>query len=229
MADWAMGSQGTGRLELSTNWNTSTQVSLHYKLSCNISGGAYNYGPGPTWNGNMNGGHVGSGSWSYSSPGWRTLRELDVTFNKDANGNLSVSIYGYINGDNSPYVTSGSASWTHTPARIGIAPTISSVTADTIKPTSVRLRGEISSNGLGTSTTHTMYYRLLGSGTWISAGAQADVGGYNNWTVTGLKPGKTYQYYMKAVNNNGDTANSSTYTVKTKGIAGLLPILTRMT
>ena len=228
MADFSLGSSGTGRLEVWLNWDSSTQASFHYKLQAEIRNGANNTVGDANWNGSLNGGHAGSGNWSYNSNGWRTLREFDVTINKHANGYLTVGAYGYINGANGPYVGAGSTSFNVGTTRQGIAPTISATTADTIKPTSVRFGGELSSVGLGTSATWTMYYRLQGSGTWISAGSQADVGGYNYWTVTGLKPGKTYEYYAKAVNNNGDTRNSSTKTVKTKSVPGAAIVVMRL-
>lgn len=228
MADWAMGTLSTGRVEAWENWNSPTQVSMHYKLSCEIRGGAYNYGPGPTWSGNIGGGHVGSGSWSYNSNGWRTLREFDVTFNKDANGYISIGVHGYINGANSPYVTSGQASWTHNPARIGVAPGIAAIVADTLKPTTARIGVEITGYGLGTSAAMRMYYRELGSGSWIPTADQGDVGGYNYWTLTGLKPGKTYQYFSRVWNNNGDTADSGVATFKTQPVSGMISVMKGM-
>lgn len=228
MADFSLGSLGTGRVEAWENWNNSDQVSMHYKLSCEIRGGAYNmFGPtsGPYWEGSIGGGHAGSGYWTYNSNGWRTLREFDVTFNKDANGNIGIGIYGHVNGKNAPYVGAGSASWTHYPARIGVAPPIVGLTADTIKPTQARLGAEIGGYGKGTSAALRMYYRLQGSGSWISLGDQGDVGGYNYWTPTGLKPGKVYEYFVRAWNNNGDTGDSGVQTFKTKPISGMIAVM----
>lgn len=227
MADFGMGSLGTGHLTVSQNWNSSTQVSYHVRLWCTTSGGAYNYGPGPTWNGNA-GGVGGSGNWSYSGNGDHVVWEFDHTYNKDANGNGTWNFYGYMNGANSPYVTSGSTSFNMSPARIGIAPSISSIIVDSIKPTSARLGGEISSVGLGTSATWVMYYRLQGSGSWISLGAQGDAAGYNYWYPSGLKPGKTYEFYAQCYNNNGDNANSSVYTFKTQPISGMIAVMKGM-
>jgi hypothetical protein len=220
MADFAMGSSGTGRVECWLNWDSSTQASFHYKLSAEIRNGANNTVGDASWNGTLNGG--------YDTNGWRTLREFDVTINKDANGYLTVGVYGYINGANAPFVSSGSASFNVGTTRQGIAPTISAITSDTIKPTTARLGAELSSVGLGTSATWTMYYRLTGAGSWTSAGAQADAGGYNYWSLTGLKPGKNYQYYATCANNNGDTATSSTGTFKTKGLAGATVVMTKL-
>lgn len=232
MAEWgfSLGTQGTGYLYVAENWNSPTQVSLHVRLRFYKVGGAYNNAGDSNWNGNV-GGVTGSGNfnWGSSSPLNITLWEFDYTYGKDANGYINVGCYGYINGANSPYAGAGSTSQTYTPARIGVAPTISSLTADTIKPTTARLGVEISSHGLGTSTTFTMYYKLTTAGGWTSAGSQADVGGYNYWNLSGLKPGKNYQYYVTAVNNNGDTASSGVQTFKTKAIAGHAPLLMRMT
>lgn len=226
MADFGLGSNGTGRLEVWQNWNASTQVSYHVKLSAIISGGAYNFS-GPNWNGNA-GGVGGSGGWTYNGAGTYVLWEFDYTYNKDANGYGTWNFYGYIDGQNSPYVTAGSTNFNMSPTRIGIAPTISSTTADTITATSVRLGGEISSHGLGTSTTHRMYYRVSGEGSYVDAGAQGDVGGFNYWTITGLQPGKTYQYYMTSTNNNGDVATSSTKTFTTKAVPSMAAMLLGM-
>lgn len=109
--------------------------------------------------------------------------------------------------------------------RIPQSPTFSSITADTIKTTSARLGAEISSNGHGTSSNFNMYYRLQGSPTWIDLGNQADVGGFNYWTPTGLIPGKTYEYICNCWNNMGDFAQSATQTFKTLPVAGLTPLL----
>lgn len=225
MADFSLGSQGTGRVEAWENWNNSDQVSMHYKLSAEIRGGAWNAGPGPTWSGNIGGGHVGSGAWSYTSNGWRTLREFDVTFNKDANGNISIGVHGYINGANAPYVGAGEASWTHYPARIGVAPTIVANTADTITSTSVRLGTEISSVGKGTSAACRFYYKTPAAGSWTATGDQGDVGGYNYFNVTGLTPNQKYYRLARWWNNNGDQSDlpsaypSESYVFHTKAAA----------
>lgn len=227
MADFGLGSNGTGRLEVSQNWNSSTQVSYHVRLSAIISGGAYNYS-GPNWNGNA-GGVGGSGGWAYGGAGTYVLWEFDYTYNKDANGYGTWNFYGYIDGQNSPYVVAGSTNFNMSPSRIGVAPSITSIIADTIKPTSARLGTEISSVGLGTSAACRMYYRIQGSGSGWSQTADAnDVGGYNYFAITGLKPGKTYEYFARWWNNNGDTADSGTSTFKTKSIAGAAVVMMKL-
>ena len=104
MADFGMGTQSTGRVEAWENWNNSYQVSIHYKLSVytNLAYSSY----GNNWNGTLAGGYVGSGSWTYvNAQGWQTLREFDQTLNKDANGNISIGVYGYIYSGNSEWKT----------------------------------------------------------------------------------------------------------------------------
>lgn len=224
MADFGLGANGTGHLTVGQNWNSSTQVSYHVHLWATIAGSPYN-SSGPSWNGNA-GGVTGSGGWSYSGGGTYNLWEFDYTYNKDANGNGTWNFYGYINGANSPYVTAGSTNFNMSPARIGIAPSITSVIVDTIKPTSARLGAELGNYGLGTSAAWIMFYRLQGSSTWINLGNQSDVAGYNYWSPTGLIPGNTYEFYAQSYNNNGDTSNSSTYTFKTTPISGMISVMT---
>ncbi len=143
----------------------------------------------------------------------------------DANGNLTVYMEYYVN-QPATSMTRRGANWTL--PRIPLAPTFLAITADTIKPTSARLGAELSSLGHGTSCTFEMFYRLQGSGTWISLGQQADVGGYNYWSVTGLKPGKVYEYTSNLWNNNGDSTSSGTQTFKTKAVAGIGPLLMQL-
>lgn len=229
MADFSLGSSGTGRLETWENWNASTQTSFHYKLQAEIRNGAYNAVGDASWNGTLAGGHVGSGNWTYTSNGWRTLREFDVTINKDANGNLTINTYGYINGANGGTVGAGSTNWNISPARIGVAPTITGISADTIKQTSARLGTEISSFGLGTIAATRIYYRIQGSGSvWSQTADANDTAGYNYFTVTSLKPNKTYEYFARWWNNNNDTADSGALTFKTKSIAGAAAVMMKL-
>lgn len=139
----------------------------------------------------------------------------------DANGYLTISIGDYINAPVNE-MTYAATNWTL--PRIGYPPAISDTTADTISSTGARLGAELSSFGRGTSVTWTMWYRKQG-GSWISAGDQGDVGGYNYWTLSGLVPGTTYEYYAYLVNNNGDNTASSTKTFKTLSLSGVTPLL----
>jgi hypothetical protein len=222
--DFGMGSYGTGHLSVNENWNSSTQVSYHVRLWATTGGGSYNAGPGPTWNGNA-GGVTGSGGWSFGGNGDYNLWEFDYTYNKDANGYGNWNFYGYIDGNDAPYISAGSTNFNMSPGRIGIAPSISSLTVDSIKTTSARLGAELSSVGLGTSANWEMFYRLQGSGTWISLGIQGDVNGYNYWNVSGLTPGKTYEYMANCTNNNGDFAQSGVQSFKTLPVSGMISIM----
>lgn len=221
MADFGLGSNGTGHLTTSQNWNHATQVSYHHRLWLTVVSPAYS--DGASWKGNA-GGVTGSGGFSYS-PGTTNLWEFDHTYNKDANGYLTINVYGYINGNNSPYVGSGSTSYNVSPSRIGVAPSIAYIGADSIKPTSARLGGDITSNGLGTSATLQMFIRLQGAGSWTDLGTQGNVAGYNYWNPSGLKPGKTYEYFLRVWNNNGDTANSGVNTFKTQPVSGMIAVM----
>lgn len=144
--------------------------------------------------------------------------------NHDANGNGYADMAGYFNWFNG----SGTAYQGYTPPRIPYAPPISSLIADTIKPTSARIGIEISSYGHGTVAAMYPHYRLQGSGSWLTASAQNDTAGYNYFTITGLQPGKVYEYYATAYNNNGDTNDSGVQTFKTQSVAGIAPLLMRM-
>lgn len=140
----------------------------------------------------------------------------------DANGNGS---YG-MNADVEVYQSGTSAaSGSEGLPRLPLAPGITALTVDTIKPTSARLGAEINGYGHGTSATFHMYYKLQGAGGWTSAGTQGDVVGFNYWTITGLKPGKTYEYYVSCYNNNGDTANTGVQTFKTKPISAMISVM----
>jgi len=143
----------------------------------------------------------------------------------DANGNASFSIggsftSGFASMGTLPYVGDNGYSLD----RIALAPSISSITADTITPNSARLGAEISSFGHGTGTNLTMYYRLQGAGGWTSLGTQADAAGYNYWNATSLLPNRTYEYYVNATNNNGDSANSGTSSFLTLSGAKLITV-----
>lgn len=209
MADFGNGSLATGRLETWENWNNSYQVSYHFKLSLEIRGGAYNaYGPtaGPYYNLQ----HVGDGYFTYTSNGWRTLREGDATFNKDANGYVTVNSYGYIDGKNSPYVVAASTSFNSSPARIGVAPTMNNPTASNISVATATISGTNANNGLGTSTT--VYLRYKKSAESDASYVQQQT---TSWNLTGLTPGTQYTIQIYGANNNGDTngwQNTQTFT-----------------
>lgn len=173
-------------------------------------GGALYDNPGRVYNyaGNFADHTVGMGSGSF----W---------VGHDANGNGS---YG-MNADVAVFGSGTSAaSGSEGLPRLALAPSFSALTADTIKPTSARLGVEISSHGHGTSSNFNMYVRLQGTGTWTDLGNQGDVGGFNYWNATGLKPGKVYEYICNAWNNNGDFAQTGVQTFKTQPVSGMMTV-----
>lgn len=212
MADFGLGSNATGHLNATEVSNSSTQVRYRLTLSVTVTGGAFHNGPGPSWASNM-GGNAQSGGWTYPGSGTRnyTLANYEVTFNKDANGYITVGFSGSINGDNAPYVTSNGTSFNQSPARIGIAPSLGTPTASNVKQTTATIQGAVTSHGLGTSSTVFLRYKRTVDSTWIELSS----GSPKN--LTGLLPGTEYQFAMRATNNNGDASGwGATQTFKTK-------------
>lgn len=185
-----------------------------------------------------NGAYTQTGSWvrqawypyssnlfinSTSSPGTIsnspvTLNTADVTVTHDTNGNYSQAAGYYLN---TPATEMFTKTATLTLPRLALAPTISSVMASNIAPTTATITTSISSNGHGTSTTVTTYYRVQGSGSWTSAGTGTVA------NLTGLIPGTTYQFYAYAVNNNGDPTDTSGSpgSFTTLPVSGMAPLL----
>lgn len=155
-----------------------------------------------------------------------TLCGWNGNIGHDANGNAFINIGDYINAPVNE-MTFAEIGWSL--PRIPLAPSILGNSADQIKPTTVRLGSEINNVGHGTSANVYMQYRLQGTSTFTNTALQADVGGYNYWTVTGLKPGKVYEYRSVWANNNGDTTISGLSTFKTKGVPGMIPVLLALT
>lgn len=173
------------------------------------------------WNAYVNGTYVGGGSVSPSN--WSGVHDLGsgtIIVYHDANGYANPSCSSYLD----DYYGQSTASGNPGTTRLPLAPTIYGNVADTIKPVSARIGTEISSLGHGTSAATHMFYRVAG-GSWTQTADQGDVGDYNYWTITGLKPGKTYEYYSVWWNNMDDTATSGTNTFKTKGLSGMIPVL----
>lgn len=171
------------------------------------------------WNAYVNGTYVGGGSVSATWSGEHGLGSGTIVVYHDANGYANPSCSAYLD----DYYAQATASGYPGTTRLPLAPTISSTASSNIKPTTATIAASVSSNGHGTSTTITYFYRISGSGSYTNAGTGSSK------ALTGLKPGTTYEWYVTAVNNNGDTATSSVQTFKTKGIAGLLPILMALT
>lgn len=173
----------------------------------------------------VNGGAINSGSRNIVlNGGSTTLIEGDVTVNHDANGNWSGTVGGSLNCGYSG-VGSGNGDYGFSVGRLALGPSISSITADQLKPTSARLGTELSSYGHGTSATARFYYRIVGSGTWLNTEDQGDVTGFNYFALSGLKPGTSYEYFARWFNNNGDSTDSGTANFKTQSVPGMIPVL----
>jgi len=214
--NYGLASQSVGGNSSNINWNLQL-----------IPNGAYT-GTSSTYNWNFqvpSGNAINSGSGgSIGSSGSPVFASGTFTLGHDANGNGYADMGGYFNW----YNGSGTAYQGYTPPRIPLAPPISSLIVDTIKQTSVRFGIEISSYGHGTVAAMYPHYRLQGTSTWINVAAQNDVVGYNYFGVTGLKPGKTYEFYATAYNNNGDSNDTAVYTFKTKPASGMISMMKAM-
>lgn len=140
----------------------------------------------------------------------------------DANGNGSYSMSADVAVFGSG---TSAASGGESLPRIAQAPSISALTVDSIKQSTARLGAELSSIGHGTSCNLEMFYKLTTSGGYSSAGVQGDVGGFNYWNPTGLKPARSYHYFVRATNNNGDQSNSGVQTFTTQPAGGMLAVI----
>lgn len=217
MANWdrtLVGSNPTVMLRVEL-WEESVDYAnnrswVRYRLSFLTSNGSRS-GTWDYWL-NVNGGRVATSSFGGTHSGWQTVVDSGYWHGRDANGNGSASAQGW--GD--VYYGSGDTGGSIGLTRIGRAPSINGTSADNISVESVRLGMEFNNYGNGTSAASRMYYRIQGSGSgWSQTSDQGDGAGWTYWDVTGLTPATTYEYFTRAWNNNGDTADSSTNTFTT--------------
>lgn len=219
--DGSYGSHWHGDVYFSVNSQNAgaNTSSVHVHLDIRADSG-YSQVANTSYNVRINGGAINSGSTSNLSVNGNTvgLIDGDTTVYHDTNGNWSGSYGG---GFTSSYsgVGSGSGDYGTSVPRLALAPTISGTSVTNLKPTTATINTSISSNGHGTSTGVTVYYRLSGSGGYTSAGTGTAV------NLTGLNPGSSYQYYVTAYNNNGDSVSSSVSTFATQSIPGMVPVL----
>lgn len=213
------GSHWHGDVTESLNWSNAAnnQSSVHVSLVMRADSG-YSQVANTSYDVRVNGGVINSGSRSVSLNGNSTeLIYGDITVTHDANGNWSGSYGGGLSSSYSG-VGSGSGDWAFSLQRLALAPTVSSTTSSNITTNSATVAGAVSSNGHGTSTTITYFYRLSGVGSYTNAGTGASI------NLTSLSPGKDYQWYITATNNNGDIATSGVQTFTTKsGVKVILP------
>lgn len=214
--NWQVGAYNIGGNYVTINW----QAYEHYNnCDAQLDNGYVNTNVGTVYS---NGGRV------YNYAGNFTTRDMGISsgsFNvgADANGyallQFGIQMVVYASG------TSSGTSGVWTIDRMALSPVFSSLIYDSIKPTSARLGAELSSYGHNTSVNLEMFYRIQGSGSWISLGVQGDAAGYNYWSPTGLLPGKTYEYICNATGNNGDFAQTGTQTFKTQAVSGMISIM----
>lgn len=223
----SFGAHWYGDVSYSINWQdvNANQSSIHVLLNIRCDSG-YSQNATNSYNVRVNGGVINSGSRNINMSGPATVGLIagDTTVTHDANGNWSGSHGGSLASGFSG-VGSGGGDYGMSLPRLALAPTIAANIADNITPTTVRLGTEISSYGHGTTATTHMLYRIQGSGTWLQTADAGDVAGYNYFTVSGLKPAKTYEYASVWWNNNGDTATSGVQTFTTKAVVGMSTVL----
>ena len=117
------------------------------------------------------GGEAGGDVNTSIGSGMVLLASWDGWVGHDANGERYITIGDYVN---APINDMAWGDIGGTLTKLYRAPSINNTTADTFKPTSARLGGEINDFGLGTSVGMRMYYRIQGSGsTWAQTGDQA--------------------------------------------------------
>jgi hypothetical protein len=202
----------------SNSGNGSSNVTI--SIVCYSDGGAYTQSG--TWQGEIwvDGGLVANTSASRNiGTGGVTIASWTGTINHDANGNATPYIEYYVNEPATSMSRRGSY-WGLT--HITRAASWSSSGVDTITTNSARIRNTAADWGIGTSHAMRMYYRVQGSGSaWAQTSDQTTSPTY--WTITGLQPGKTYEYYGAQWNNNTSAVNGSTQTFQTKSGVKLIP------
>lgn len=198
----------------------ANQSSIHVDLQIRADSSAYSVDANTSYNVRVNGGQIASGSRTinFTGPGPVDLISGNTTVTHDANGNWSGSVGGGLSCDYSG-VGSGSGDYGFSVPRLPLAPTINSLGVNSIKPSSAIITSSVSSFGHGTSVGVNVYYKLSTDGSYTYAGSNA------NQTITGLKAGKTYNYYVSWFNNNGDTATSGVQSFTTLSIPGAIAVL----
>ena len=140
-----------------------------------------------------------------------------ITHNTD--GSKTVSIDGYHNADNSPYLTTASLVAFNLTLTNFPEPASGSHASSSIKSTTATISAAVSTHGNGSSTTLTFYKRKVGAGSWDNEGTGTSK------SLTGLTANTDYEWYVKATNNTGNTSNSATQTFTTDPSAGFFALL----
>lgn len=214
-ATWSGGSAYV-RLNLDQGSNDANGWNVNYSVQSRDTHGSV-FG---TWDWNKSGSIGGGGGSVGAATGLRTISSGSVYVGCDVNGNGSISASAFMD----VAFGTGTASGGISLGRIALAPSISSLIADTITPVSARLGVELSSIGHGTSAAMYTQYRKQGTSTWTTQTAQNDVAGYNYFPISGLTPNTVYEYMAFSYNNNGDTVNTGIQTFTTlSGVKVILP------
>jgi len=204
---------------------SSTNAQIKYvRESGSVASFTYNAG----WTARL---YVGT-STQRSSNSWSGTRSVDAT---DTGSTVSFSVsvgkdattYGgrigaWFSGDSQTYTGTHTLSFNAAGSPSGQA-----VTATEITPTSAKLNASISNWGTycTAGTGQRIEYRESG-GSWVNLAYSTSSS--HSRTVTGLKPGTTYEVRTYTSNGAGQTGNSSTITFKTKAVAGLAPLLMKL-
>jgi hypothetical protein len=133
---------------------------------------------------------------------------------------------------NGSYVDAFTASISHVdnpPGSGSISPTLTltdfpepaagSFSTTNITSSSATINAAVATNGNGTSTTLTFFWRQSGVGSYTNAGTGTSK------NLTGLQGQTTYQWYVTATNNTGNTSTSSIQTFTTLPGGNFLAIL----
>lgn len=195
--------------------NNRSKVS--WTLQYTVSGGTRTGG----WDYNVyiNGAQVANSNISVSGvTGTHTITSGTTGYiTHNVNGSKSVACSAYMDAYYGTGTASGTLVLTDFPE-----PASGSFASSSIKSTSAVLSATVTTNGNGTSSTQTFYYRVSGVGSYVSAGTGSPK------TLTGLKPNTNYQWYVVTTNNTGNSSTGSTQTFKTKGVAGHTPLLMKL-
>jgi hypothetical protein len=172
------------------------------------------------WNAQVEGSNGGSRSVSgVTGDFWMGSRNILIYH--DADGNW----YGAVGAWLDVYYGNGTASDNVSMPKITRSASWSSASSSNIKPTTATISNTVADWGIGTSHGHKMYYRIQGSGSAWSSTSDETTTSPKSWNLTGLKPGKVYEYYGAQWNNNTSAVNGTTQTFKTKGLAGPIVLL----
>lgn len=105
-------------------------------------------------------------------------------------------------------------------------PSSSGFSTSSITSTSAQMNTSSGSNGNGTSRTLTYYYRLGTSGGYTNAGS---VSANGDKAISGLNTNSRYQWYVKTVNNTGNSSTGAVQTFITKPAAPVIGSVIELT